>query len=239
MKKRISIKENEIKFHSYYLTCELLKLFVKKCNKLLYISIDSTKFENIIFSQTFNNCFQFNKYNDNSFSRIKSINIGEIYNKKCFIKYLNIKCNLIEEIIIRLSDNDSKCTIDGLLEELIIKQKYLKRFFCNSSVNLSLNASKIIEALIYKENESYRKLSYIEFSRCQFDNEINLFRFSCFRNFKFVLIDCKLYNNESNNFVYLNENFITDYFNYIPEIINFDFDEDKKSNTIMLRTKLN
>lgn len=237
-KKLNQTREIEINEKSYYLTCELLKLFVKNCTKLSFISIDSTKYENIISSQTFNNCFQFNKYNCNSFSQIKSVNIGEIYNKVCFIKYLSIKCNLIEEIIIRLSDNDSKCMIDGILKELIIKQKYLKKFFCISSVNSSFNATRIIEALNYKEYEYYRNLSYIEFSRCQFDNEINLFRISCFNNLKFILINCKLYNSESDNYDILDENFITNYFNYIPENINFDFDEDKKSNTIILRNKI-
>ena len=55
-----SICETENFEKTYYLTCELLKLFVKKSTNLFYISHDSTKFENINITQKsmlFENCF--------------------------------------------------------------------------------------------------------------------------------------------------------------------------------------
>lgn len=234
MKKKISISKVEIYEKSYYLSYELLKLFIQKCINLFYISLDSTKFENIYIPQKsmlFENCFKF----DNSLISIKTIRIGEIHNKENFVKFLSKQCYSIKEIFIKLSDKDSKCKIGKLLEGLIIKQKFLKNFHCNSSINFPLNATRIIKALFNNDNNH---LSYVEFSQCLFDNEINLFKFSCLSNFKFVLIECKVFNNESNNFDYLDENFITNYFNYIPEIVDFNFDEDKKSNTIVVTTRL-
>ena len=106
------------------------------------------------------------------------------FNKSPFIRYLNNYCKYIEEISISLSDKD--LTMAELLVELISKQIYLQKFIFKYN---TLNSLFIVNSLIAVN----KRLIHVEFTRCQFKKENALYKFSCYRNLKIILNDCKIF----------------------------------------------
>ncbi len=220
------------------LTNLLLKLFIKRCRNLSYISLDTLKFDDIKFAIECEYLF-----NNNELLRLKIIKISEIYNKIHLINSLINNCKSIEEIIIILLDKDLTSIVD-LIAELVRQQVCLQKFICHytSLSTLILDVTSIVDAALIVI-KTYDNLLHIEFTRCQFGNEITLFKFSCFRNFMLTLKDCKIHKKYGNDlYEYIDDyfSFISNYFNYISitSTLSFDFDESKKTNTIVVTTTI-
>jgi len=216
----ISIKKKNEILHLSYL---IFDLFIKKCINLTNLTFNTFNFDYKFFHFEFTSCY---------LSRLRFVEFDQISSKISFINCL-CQCKLIEIIVIKLSEDDSKISLDPLIK-LIINQINLKSFNCAYSSSLvEFNASEIIEALIFKK---YDKLSHIEFTECQFDNQNSLYKFSCLKNFKLVLNNCKIHC-ESNNdkYEYIEDNFINCYFNFAPKFCEFNFDLNKESNTIIIK----
>ena len=71
-----------------------------------------------------------------------------------------------------------------------------------------------------------------------FKNEYRLLEFSCIQKFKLVLNDCKIYFKKIKKYDYIDEDFIDRYFDYLPTIVDFYFDFNKKYNTVIIYTSL-
>jgi len=210
---------------TFQVTYKLFELFVKNCKNLISISLDTKSFK-------FSHRLEYLRF---SSLNLKFLKLGKINNKDIIIKNLINTCKLIEEINITLLESDPSNIID-IISQLVSKQKYLRKFYYNSLLISKFKTTTLIEALLNIKRNS-GNLAYIELCQCHFDGDIILYKFSCFMNLTIVINNCKML--FKNNYEFINDDFIDKYFEYSPPKTDvFKFDDNKKTNTIIIRISL-
>ena len=180
------------------LAFELLKTFILKCENLSSLYID-TSYIGICMKNKFNTSILISNKLTNILFRLKKIYIGDLYNKMELICYIFNYCK-IEEIIVIISDNEKSDSFQSLAN-LLCQHYSLKHFTCRYIGIYShskLNANCIIKSFLHAVNYNKSILSYVEFFRCNFINDIELLKLSCLIKIKLNLINCKIERNSLN-----------------------------------------